>query len=414
MADEGTDVSNVEQLSFCTRSVDDDLNVSEDFMGFYELKNIKSEKIVNAIKDILLRSHLSLENCHGHTYDGASNMMGKQSGVSTQISAEQPKAMTTHCQGHPLSLAIKSLTKDCTILRNTLGTVGEICVLVKYSPKREKMLGSIMENIESEFEEQPKTDHPSKLDKLCVTIWTVRIKCFKKILDNYEPLLQLWKESLKEDLDFKTKSRIIGCKKQIKLFTFYFGLNLSKSLYLITDNLSKTLQKEKISAIGGKELVGLTVKTLKNMRNDRDFKLFCEKIETSASKIDEVSTPMLPIKRKKPNYSILQYVEGNPKPTGEAYHPENVYDHFKQIYFEALDAIVNAINDRFDQPAFELFSQVEQLLLKSVKKQDVTDKLKMVEKHFKNDYDEESLIAELQLLPTIFEEESSNKPGRCC
>ena len=116
---------------------------------------------------------------------------------------------------------------------------------------------------------------------------------------------------------------------------------------------------------------------------------------------------MLPRKRKKPNYSILKYVEGNPKPTGEAYHPENTYDHFKQIYFEALNAIVNAINDRFDQSAFELSSQVEQLFLKSVKKQDVTDELKMVEKHFKNDYDEESLIAELQLLPAIFEEECS-------
>ena len=191
----------------------------------------------------------------------------------------------------------------------------------------------------------------------------------------------------------------------MKLFTFYFGLNLSKSLYLITDNLSKTIQKEKMSAIGGKEVAGLTVKTLKNMRKDRDFKLFYKKIEKSASKIDEISTPMLPRKRNKLNYSILQYVEGNPKPTGEAYHPENAYNHFKQIYFEALDAIVNAIKDRFDQPGFELFSQVEQLFLKSVKKQDVTDELKMVEKHFKNDYDEESLLAELQLLPTIFEEE---------
>ena len=170
--------------------------------------------------------------------------------------------------------------------------------------------------------------------------------------------MQLWEESLKEDLDFETKSRIIGCKKQMRLFTFYFGLNLSKSLYLITDNLSKTLQKEKMSAIGGKEFTGLALKPLENMRNDRDFKLFYEKIEMSASRIDEVSTPMLPRKRKKPNYSILQYVEGNPKPTGEAYHPKNAYDHFKEIYFEALDAIVSAINDRFDQPAFELFSQV--------------------------------------------------------
>ena len=77
MADEGTDVSNVEQLPFCTRSVDDDLNVSGDFMGFYELKNIKSEIIVNTIKDILLRYHLSLENYRSQTYDEASNMMGK-------------------------------------------------------------------------------------------------------------------------------------------------------------------------------------------------------------------------------------------------------------------------------------------------------------------------------------------------
>ena len=34
MADGGTDVSNIAQLSFCTRSVDDDLNVSKDLWGF--------------------------------------------------------------------------------------------------------------------------------------------------------------------------------------------------------------------------------------------------------------------------------------------------------------------------------------------------------------------------------------------
>ena len=53
MADEGTDVSNIEQLSSCVRSVEDNLDVSEDFIGFYELDNIKSETTVNAIKDIL-------------------------------------------------------------------------------------------------------------------------------------------------------------------------------------------------------------------------------------------------------------------------------------------------------------------------------------------------------------------------
>ena len=75
-------------------------------------------------------------------------MMSKRSGVPTQIPAEQPKAIVTNCQGHCLSLAIKSLIKDCTILRDIMTTLGEICVLVKYSPKLEKMQGIIVENIE--------------------------------------------------------------------------------------------------------------------------------------------------------------------------------------------------------------------------------------------------------------------------
>ena len=116
MVDEGTDISNLEQLSFCARTVDDDLNVDEDFLEFYEIVNIKSETIVKAIKDILMRCSLSLDDCRG---------------VSTKISEEQPKAIATHCQGHSLSLLVKSLTKECPILRDTMRTVGKMCILVK-------------------------------------------------------------------------------------------------------------------------------------------------------------------------------------------------------------------------------------------------------------------------------------------
>ena len=97
--------------------------------------------------------NLSLDNCRGQTYDEASNMMGKKSGVSTQILAEQPKAVAIHCQGHSLSLSVKSLTNGCDILRDTLSVVGEICTLVKFSPKRENLLGNISGNVEKGQEE---------------------------------------------------------------------------------------------------------------------------------------------------------------------------------------------------------------------------------------------------------------------
>ena len=107
-------------------------------------------------------------------------MMGKQSEVSTQTLAEKLKAMATNCQGHSLSLAIisltnHSLTKDCTIIHDVIGTVGEICMLVKYSPKLKKMLQYIVENIEKEFEQSSMSGN-QKLNKFCVTRWTIRAK----------------------------------------------------------------------------------------------------------------------------------------------------------------------------------------------------------------------------------------------
>ena len=43
VCDEYTDKSNKEQMTFCVRTVDEYLEVEEDFLGFYEVHNIKSD-----------------------------------------------------------------------------------------------------------------------------------------------------------------------------------------------------------------------------------------------------------------------------------------------------------------------------------------------------------------------------------
>ena len=83
MADEYTDITNKEQFSFCIRTVDDNLEIKEDFLDFYSLENIKKLTVVNGKKDTLLWFNLSLQHCRGQRYDGASNVMGKKSGVAT-------------------------------------------------------------------------------------------------------------------------------------------------------------------------------------------------------------------------------------------------------------------------------------------------------------------------------------------
>ena len=354
MADEGTYISNLEQLFFCARTVDDDLNDDKDFLGFYEIVNIKSETVARATKDILMRCSLRLDDCRGQTYDGASNMMGKHSGVSTKISEEQTKATATHCQDHSLSLAVKSLTKECPILRDTMGTVGEIYVLVKYSSKREKMLGKLTENVEGTFDRDEQ--QATKLDKLCVSRCTVRANCLKKIIGNCKPLLKLWKKSLEEKLDADMKSRIIGCKKQMESFKFYFGLQLDRKLYAHTDSLSKTLQQEKMSTMGSHWQIS----------PHKFWKAYVMIVTTTFS--TKVSKNQLAKSRLSQN---RPYRENKTRQISVSFNlSRTAQSYFKAIYNEAIDTIINSIRDNFEQPGFKVFNQVEQLFLKSVNKED--------------------------------------------
>ena len=130
-----------------------------------------------------------------------------------------------------------------------MGTVGEICVLVKYSPKREKMIGGINSNVDADIDEEVLDDDDKvpSLDKLCITRWTIRGKCFEKIQMNYIALMKLWDECLQEGgLNTEVKARIMGCKNQMSTFHFFFGLCLGQRLFSITDNLSKAPTVRKI------------------------------------------------------------------------------------------------------------------------------------------------------------------------
>ena len=154
--------------------------------------------------------------CRDQCYEGAGNMLGKSSGVATQVFAEQHY---THCHAHSLSLSVKDVNKNTKILQDTMGTAEEITILIKYSPKRENILGSIKEQIECQNDSD---FHANNLLKLSETRWTVRAVCFKRILDNYNVLWNVWKHCL-QDGPMKTelKSRIIGVKIQMESFHLF-------------------------------------------------------------------------------------------------------------------------------------------------------------------------------------------------
>lgn len=74
-------------------------------------------------------------------------MIGKKSGIAAKISEMEPKALVTYCHSHSLNLRVKATTKECKLLRDVIGKVGEICILVTFSPIRARFLEEIQNGI---------------------------------------------------------------------------------------------------------------------------------------------------------------------------------------------------------------------------------------------------------------------------
>ena len=119
LADEATDVSNIQLLVICIRWVKRDLTVEEDFIVLMPLERANAANIAAVLNDVILRMGLSMEDAKAQCYDGCSTMTGVRNGVATIIKRENPKCLLTHCYCHALNLAVGDTVKSVPILKET-------------------------------------------------------------------------------------------------------------------------------------------------------------------------------------------------------------------------------------------------------------------------------------------------------
>ena len=390
MADECTDIANKEQFTINIRWVDEKMKDHEEFIGLYCVDSIDANSLVRAIKDCLLRLGLQISSCRGQCYDGASNMSGSRNGVASQICSEEKRALYVHCHAHALNLAVGDCIKNSKVCREALETAFEICKLIKFSPKRNAAFDKIKAEIASD--ESP----IGGIKKLCPTRWTVRGNAVKSILQNYRPLNQLWEESLETRLEPDVKGRILGVKAQMSQYNLLFGLKLCERILCITDNLSKTLQTQYLSASEAQQLARLTNDTLKGMRTDQAFELFYQMVGRLCDET-ETAGPSLPRKRKAPK----RYEVGE----AEGYHSPTVEEQYRRYYFEAIDLVTHAIDERFDQPGYATYRNLEELVLKAANGDGYAAELKEVTAFYGSDLKVDELTTQLCIFATKFASE---------
>ncbi len=91
------------------------------------------------------------------------------------------------------------------------------------------------------------------------------------------------------------------------------------------------------------------------MRNDESFDLFWQKLISFSQPLDtELRLPRL---RKVPR----KLVTGST----ESYYHETPKAYYKQEYFEGVDLAINTIRDRFEQPGYEIYQNLEKTTFES-------------------------------------------------
>ena len=327
--------------------------------------------------------NLGLNKCQGQCYDGASTISGPRSGVAKQLRDEEPCALYLHCHGHALNLAAGDTVKRCKHTKDALDVAYVVSKLVKYSPKRIAELEKLREELA--------LDSPG-FRVLCPTHWTVHAASLKSLLSNYAALQQVWETTKDPTSDPTIKGRHIGVQFQFKTFSFFFGVNLAELVLRYTDNLSKTLQSTSLSASEGDHIAAMKVKTLKSLRTDDHFTAFGGLVIKAQQDVD-VCDPELPGRRKAPK----RYNDGAP-----ADFPNDCQAHYWQSYFEAIDLVVNATEDRFDQPDFSSYRKLEEVFMHTICGKSTQESFDFVTKFCRADFDSTQLQLHLDIVQTMF------------
>ena len=145
-----------------------------------------------------------------------------------------------------------------------------------------------------------------------------------------------------------------------------------------------------MSAVSGKGVACLTKDVLQKMRNDTSFRSFYDVVLLKSKSCPSTSGPMLPRRTRAPRRIEIG--------TGEPTYPVTAQDFYRRIYFEAIDLMMNAIDQRFDQPSFDTYAKMESLLIKTLNSQDKSEELKFMEKPYNDDVNLGSLSKSLRLV----------------
>ncbi|XP_069110144.1 zinc finger protein 862-like [Argopecten irradians] len=117
LIDETTDIAVLKQMTVMARFMTPEMKVRTAFLGLVDLPDGKADTIMAALETFFRENELPLNKLIGMGSDGASVMVGRKTGVATQLKTVNPELINIHCVAHRLALASAQATDNIPYLR---------------------------------------------------------------------------------------------------------------------------------------------------------------------------------------------------------------------------------------------------------------------------------------------------------
>jgi hypothetical protein len=149
--------------------------------------------------------------------DGASNMLGRLSGVGVQLQSMYPNILIWHCCNHRLELAVSDTLKEVQGTNHFQSFIEKVYALYHQSPKNMHELSKCAASLEMKL---------LHIGKIFTIKWVASSeKTLKAVWNNYVPLFDHFSKAANDiKRDSKERSKYMGLKRILSSVEFVTNL----------------------------------------------------------------------------------------------------------------------------------------------------------------------------------------------
>lgn len=252
IVDSTPDLSHVDQLSVIFRYY---LNghVHERFVCFLQIKSHTGEQQSIDILRLLEKYGLNIKDCRAQTYDNASNMSGKYSGLQACLKKENELAVYVPCVGHSLNLVGECSVNENIHSANFFYLLQNLYNFFSSSTHRWNILQQ--EN--------------GKVTSLSITRWSKRADAVSALVNNFAGIYNALNQLANDETQkLDTRHEASSLKNKIIKLENAFMAVLWHAILSRFDATNSYLQKVELDLNVATIMMFSLIEYLKNLRGD--------------------------------------------------------------------------------------------------------------------------------------------------